>query len=222
MKRFLSNLWEKISNFLKWSPMTYVHSLQGVRLKMFGIFYERTLRDNVLPYIYIMNTLLSFSALILYIIYNWLDDAMLHTSKSLLTSFSSVYIFSMSAINILYHLALLAALKVNCLKKKLGHIMGILHLISFITLHLLLSYFAILISFSSIGVASAIFQSSVVTVYFQNSFLVSLFLWLVVTTLYSVGYLLAFSQSEHGGSEIVSCPLMLVIGVKKMCKYFAL
>lgn len=188
--------------------MTCVISFTSVRLRIFSSFHQRIL-DHNLEYVYILISLLSLSVMLIHFIYSWLEDWMLNTLHSKYN-----YVLAFSLVNIIYHFSLFVMFKVNYLKMKIQNISGAFKLVSIILLHILLGYYTVVLSLArsssnsltslTIRVTNAIFETSVITIYFQNSFLMSVLLWVIIVGLASYGALIHVSRGIMEYSVVVS------------------
>ena len=194
LKNLFAKVWQKILLALKWNPVTWVNSFNEIRLKTFASFYKTVLVD-ILPHIYSLIALLSVVVLVFYLSLDLgFADHGIEDSDHLN---SDLHIILFCGTNVIFHLSLLAAIKIRCLQDYYWKIVGVLHLISFCLLHMTLRVFINFITisnlFSSVGVASAVFEFCVITVYYQNSFIMSLILWLVCAALVINNSLLSIS-----------------------------
>ncbi len=201
MKNCFSTLRRKTSYLLKWSPVSCVYSFSGTRLDLFSTYHEHILSKNLL-YIYMINILLSLSIISLFLLYFW-------QRSSIQLGF---YMFMIASISIFYHATVFILLKVNCLKKKVQKFVGVLNLLSLCIIHIFLGYYVLFLSSTSnnsfvvfdSGVIIAAFEGSVVMFYFQNSFVMSFILWLILAAVTCVGYLLNVNQFTDEVAPVVS------------------
>ena len=186
-----SFIWGKISYLLNWSPVWCVFSgsLSGERLRIFKSFQQKVLSEK-LQYVYMIITALSLVSLLSDIAYGEITER-----RNASNNFDSWYILGLSIANIFYHTLLFFLFKVNVLKRKAVKVVGCLNVLSLILQQLFFRLNITLLSSSNsltmltLALAVSVFQNSVLLVYFQDSFLLSMFFWIVVSGLATGGVL---------------------------------
>ena len=218
LKRCIDSIRRKVSYVLKWSPVSFVYSFSGTRLQLFSSYHEHILNEN-LQYIYMINTSLSISILFLYLFYIWLNQRI----SAMKVDVKTYCALSFVVASILYHALVFILLKVNGLKKWIQKITGLLNLVSFVVLHLFLGSRFLLNSSTSplsmldAGVSIAAFEGSVVTFYFQNSFVISSLIWLALAVVTCLMDLIQISDFTDKIGTVVSCYCGEYLHIKAMC-----
>ena len=202
MHNRLSKLFESISYYVKWSPLSWAYPFSRTKLRIFNGYHRKILEDN-LKYVYIINSILSVAVCIM--------DS---TSDYINNGFPSLYTLLPLA-SIIYHIFLFVSLKAPCLKKRIMKVIGVLNfgslvlLIAALEIHDRNTYLAA-------NVEIAVLGCGVVTVYFQDSFIQSLFLWICLIGISCYSYVIFFTAYGQVGAdfgELVSCVVVVVIAV---------
>ena len=211
---------KKISALLKWSPLSCAYSFTGTRLDLFSTYHERILNKN-LQYIYMIIACLTLSTSLLYA---WL----LFAHQQLGRQF--YYILPLSSACLVYHILLFAMLKVNCLRRKVQKVSGVLNIVSSLLLEVYLRSYVQFLSASITGQARnplvslvggatiAIFEGTVATFYFQNSFVTTAVIWFLIGSL-ALAHSLRFIDNVVA---VVSCLIMeyiLCVVLELHCSY---
>lgn len=205
MKR--SFLWGKISFLLNWSPVwcVYSGSFTDERFQIFRGFQKKIQAGN-LVYVYLIIATLSLVSSLVDITYGKITEKIDPRPNY----FNSWHMVGLSIANIVYHALLSLLLKVNFLRKTALKIVGFLNVLSLVLLQLYFGYNVSLLSSSNSlttltgALSISIFQNSVLLVYFQDSFLLSLFFWILVTVLTCSGVLWNASSRTANFHSVVS------------------
>ena len=212
LKKCFDSFRKKLSYVLKWSPVSCVYSFSGTRLQLFSSYHEHILNEN-LQYIYMINTSLGISILLFHLLYVWLNQQIFDMKIDIQTYVA----LPLAVVSILYHGSVFILLKVNRLKKWIQKIAGLLNLVSLLVLHFFLGSFFLRaklalssnsttnpLSLLDARVTAAAFEGSVATFYFQNSFVISGFIWLALAGGTSLGDLQQMGNLTDETAAVVS------------------
>lgn len=208
MKKYASILCRKIYFVLNWNPIWCCFSFtSNERFWIFNSFLQKILAEH-LQYIYAIIASLSAVALLL----QFFESIFISEGPEL---YNSWYTFVLSGVNIAYHTLLFIAIKVKYVKKKVLKIITILNVVSIVLVQLLFAFNVAQLSSRtnslttlSVGLSINIFESTVYIVYFQNSFLLSLLVWLGTTSI--TCWISLSDVATHTNSFIPVVSLMLV------------
>jgi hypothetical protein len=201
-----SSLQEISSYLLNWNPVWLMSfgAISGERLKIFKNFQLKYFLAEKLQYVYLLIAILSFIFLLVNITYGEIFGR----------TPVSWYILGLSIGNLVYHTVLFVLFKVQALKKKTLKMTKLLNGFSLILLHLFFIFNGSVLSLRNslttvtAGLIVTIFEDSVVLVYFQDSYFLSLCLWIVVTSLGCSGVLGTARSHTADFAAVVSilCP----------------
>lgn len=204
MKNHLSFLWWKVSYFLNWSPVWCIQSqsLSDERLQIFSKFQQEILTVN-LQYVYMIISCLSLVTFLV-------DILFVVITEERPNYLNSSHLLALHLACIVYHTVLFVLLRVKCLKKKVLKIIGFLNVISIILLQLFFGFHVAELSSGSslitltVRLSIIIFLSSVQVVYFHNSFVLSMFFWILLALL-TFGVLTGTRHQTADFDSVVSC-----------------
>lgn len=193
-------------------------SLSNERLQVFRSFQQKVLSEG-LHYVYVIVTSLSLVSLIIDIIYGKISEP----STQRPNYFDSWYILGLSIVNIFYHTLLFLLFKVNVLKRKAVKVVGFLNIVSLLFQYLFFRMNITLLSSTNslttltFALSINIFGSSVILVYFRDSFLLSMFFWVVLAILTANGVLSNAGNYAADFGQVVS---KFALPVVCMCVLF--
>lgn len=195
MKKFgciSHQFWKKLSYLLKWNPTTVMFSFSGKQLLIFSKYHDHIVGEN-LQYLYMIISLFTITVSASYVLIALLETWMFNTT---FFSVANLYVIPLTGVCFIYHTAFFIMLRINCFKKKLQKIPGILNFFSLVILCLLLfmftGYFSLrdpLVIFIN-GAETSIFGLSMITFYYQSYFLVTMVLWVLSIMFILIGPLL--------------------------------